>query len=281
MNPQLEAIRDQQKQSWNKFSSGWKKWDELTMEFLRPMGDSIIRHISPSGNHHVLDIAAGTGEPGLTIAAMIPDGRVTITDLSEHMLEIAAGNAAERSVHNVEIKACDVCQLPFADNSFDAISCRFGFMFFPDMQMAADEMTRVLKPGGRIATSVWNVPDKNFWITAIMGVIQKNLELPPPPPGAPGMFRCSRPGLLRELFEKAGLSGISETETTSVMKSGTTERYWEMMNDIGAPIVAALSKADDAMRQKIKEEVFAELNRKFPGKEVHIDASALVVCAQK
>lgn len=280
MNQQLEEIREQQKQSWNKFSAGWKKWDEMTMNFLKPMGDEIITSINPSGTSKVLDIAAGTGEPGLTIATMLDGGMVTITDLSEDMLAIAKENAERRGIHNIETTACDVCELPFTDNSFDAISCRFGFMFFPDMQLAANEMARVLKPGGRIATSVWNVPEKNFWVTATMGTINRNMELPPPPPGSPGMFRCAKPGLIKELFEKAGLKNVTEKEVASKLNSGTVENYWNMMTEIGAPIVAALSKADDAMHQKIKKEVFELVSQKYPG-NVAIDAGAIVISAEK
>ena len=223
MNQQLEEIREQQKQSWNKFSSGWKKWDDLTMDFLRPMGNEIIASINPSGRQYILDIAAGTGEPGLTIATMLNGGKVIITDLAEDMLVIARENAISRGISNIETSACDVCELPFADNSFDAISCRFGFMFFPDMQLAANEMARVLKPGGKIATSVWNIPEKNFWVTATMGTINKNMELPPPPPGAPGMFRCAKPGLMKEIFEKAGFKNITEKEVASKVNSGTVD----------------------------------------------------------
>ncbi|MBC7875452.1 MAG: class I SAM-dependent methyltransferase [Ferruginibacter sp.] len=280
MNQQLEEIREQQKQSWNKFSGGWKKWDDLTMDFLRPMGDEIISSIQPSGKDNILDLAAGTGEPGLTIATMLDGGKVTITDLSEDMLAIAKENATRRGITNIETKACDVCELPFADNSFDAISCRFGFMFFPDMQLAANEMHRVLKPGGKIATSVWNVPEKNFWVTAMMGTINKNMELPPPPPGSPGMFRCTIPGLMKEIFEKAGFKSIKEKEVASKLNSETTDTYWNMMTEIGAPIVAALSKADDAMREKIRKEVFELVNQKYPGK-VAIDAGAIVISAEK
>lgn len=280
MNQQLEEIREQQKQSWDKFSPGWKKWDELTMDFLKPMGDEIIASIKPSGNETILDIAAGTGEPGLTIATMLDGGKVTITDLSGDMLTIAKENATRRGIYNIETIACDVCELPFADNSFDAISCRFGFMFFPDMQLAADEMLRVLKPGGRIATSVWNAPEKNFWVTATMGTINKNMELPPPPPGAPGMFRCAKPGLMKEIFEKAGFKNVTEKEVPSKLNSGTVDTYWNMMTEIGAPIVAALSKADDAMRQKIKKEVFEQVRNKYPD-VVAIDASAMVISAGK
>ena len=280
MNQQQEEIREQQKQSWNKFSAGWKKWDDMTMDFLNPMGQEIIAGINPSGNELVLDIAAGTGEPGLTIASMIPGGKVTITDLSEDMLLIAKENAERRGITNVETMACDVCELPFADNSFDAISCRFGFMFFPDMQLAANEMLRVLKPGGRLATSVWNVPEKNFWVTAMMGTINKNMELPPPVPGAPGMFRCAKPGLMKDVFEKAGFKNIAEKEVASKLNSGTVEIYWNMMTEVGAPIVAALSKADDTLREKIKKEVVELVSQHYPG-HVSIDAGAIVISAKK
>ena len=280
MNQQQEEIREQQKQSWNKFSAGWKKWDDLTMDFLRPMGTEIIAAIKPAGNDVILDIAAGTGEPGLTIASMLNGGKVVITDLSEDMLMIAKENASGKKITNIETKACDVCELPFADNSFDAISCRFGFMFFPDMQLAADEMFRVLKHGGRVATSVWNIPEKNFWVTATMGTINKNMDLPQPPPGAPGMFRCCKPGLMKNIFEKAGFKNIMEKEVATTLNAGSAATYWNMMTEIGAPIVAALSKADDSLREKIKKEVLELVNQRYPG-NVSIDASAIVISAEK
>src|SRR5689334_15070109 len=121
MEKQLLEIRDQQKESWNKFSPGWKKWDELVMDLLGPMGKEIIAQIKPSGKDVVLDIAAGTGEPGLSIATLLTGGKVVITDLAEDMLKVAKENAAARNITNVEFVACDVSELPFADNSFDAI----------------------------------------------------------------------------------------------------------------------------------------------------------------
>jgi len=281
MEQQLEQIREQQRESWNKFSPGWKKWDELFMDFLKPMGTEIIRLINPKDTDVVLDVAAGTGEPGLTIASRLEGGKVIITDLAEDMLEIARKNAILRGINNIETRACDVCELPFEDNTFDAISCRFGFMFFPDMLLAAKEMVRVLKPGGRIATSVWNVPEKNFWITAIMGTINKNMELPAPPPGAPGMFRCAKDGLISGLFLQAGLKNISVEEVAGRLNCKTADVYWNVMTDVGAPIVAALSKADDAMKEKIKKEVYQVVNQKYPDGNILIDSSALVIYGKK
>ncbi len=281
MEQQLEEIREQQKAAWNKFSPGWKKWDDLMMDFLKPKGDEIIRLIDPKGADVVLDIASGTGEPGLTIATMLKGGKVVITDLSEDMLAIARENAAKRGITNIETVACDVSELPFADNTFDAISCRFGFMFFPDMLLAAKEMARVLKPGGRIATSVWNVPEQNFWVTAIGGTINKNMELAPPAPGAPGMFRCAKSGLIQDLFIQAGLKNTSEKAIAGKLKCVTTNVYWNMMTEVAAPFVAALSKADDAMKAKIKDEVYTLVSEKYPDGNVIIDSNALIIYGEK
>lgn len=281
MEQQLEQIRDQQKAAWNRFSPGWKKWDELFMDFLKPNGDEIIRMLNLKDNDVVLDVAAGTGEPGLTIASKLTTGKVVITDLAEDMLEIARENATERGIKNIETLACDVTELPFPDNTFDAISCRFGFMFFPDMLLAAKEMARVLKPGGRIATSVWNVPEKNFWIMAIMGTINKNMVLPPPPAGAPGMFRCSKEGLISGIFGQAGLKNISVKEVAGKMNCKTTDVYWNSMNEVAAPVVAALSSADEAMKEKIKQEVYQAVHQKYPEGKVFIDSSSLVIYGEK
>ncbi|MFT3934659.1 MAG: class I SAM-dependent methyltransferase [Chitinophagaceae bacterium] len=281
MNEQQTAIREQQKQSWNNFSGGWKKWDAINMDFLEPIGKEIITAVHPSGKDNVLDIAAGTGEPGLTIAAMLQGGKVTITDLSPDMLVVAEQNAENKGIINIETLACDVCELPFADNSFDVVTCRMGFMFFPDMQLAANEIYRVLKKGGRFATSVWNTPDKNFWVTAMMSTIAKYIQTPPPPPGAPGMFRCAAPGLIKGILEQAGFKNVTEKVVSAQMHSGTIDNYWNMLTEVGAPIVAALSKADDTTKQKIKDEVYGLLQEKFGTGTVAIDASALLLSGEK
>jgi SAM-dependent methyltransferase len=250
------------------------------MNFLKPMGDEIIRLIKPKDIDMVLDVASGTGEPGLTIAAMLRGGMVVVTDLAEGMLEVARENAARRGIKNIKFFTGDVSELPFPDSSFDSISCRFGFMFFPDMLLAAKEMTRVLKPGGRIATAVWNVPEKNFWAAAILNVINKNMQLIPPPPGAPGLFRCAGSGFIAEQFKQAGLKNISEIEVNGKLNIGNTETYWNFMTEVVAPVVAALGKADDTMKARIKGEVF-ELIDRYLKEKVAIDSSALVIYGEK
>ncbi|WP_163409045.1 class I SAM-dependent methyltransferase [Flavobacterium ajazii] len=281
MEAQLQEIREQQKASWNKFSPGWKKWDHEILDFMRPFADEIINSINPRGSDVILDVAAGTGEPGLSIAAMLSDGKVVITDLADDMLTIARENAFKKGITNVEFQACDVTELPFYDNTFDAVSCRMGFMFFPDMLLVTKEMFRVLKPGGRIAIAVWSGSEKNFWVTAIGGTINRNMQLVPPSPEAPGMFRCSKSGLMTDIFEQAGFKDVAEKELTGRLNCGTAEVYWDMMTEIAAPFVAALSNADEVMREKIKQEVFILINQKFPNENVIIDGNALVIAARK
>jgi len=281
MEHQLEEIREQQKASWNAFSIGWQKWDCLLMGFSKPMGNEIIRMLNPKDADIVLDVASGTGEPGLSIAKKLSGGKVVISDLSEKMIQIAQGKAARSGIENIETAVCDVCELPFPDNTFDAISCRFGFMFFPDMLLAAKEMMRVLKPGGRVATAVWNIPEKNFWVTAFSSVIGKNMQLPSPPPGAPGMFRCAESGLIQNLFQQAGFKNTSETEVNGKLKCGTTDVYWNLMTEVAAPVVAALTKADDVTKEKIKREVYQVITERYPDGNIRIDSSALVIYGEK
>ena len=96
---------------------------------------------------------------------------------------------------------CSADYLPFGDAAFDSITVRFGYMFFPDVARATAEFARVLKPGGRLCSSVWVRPEENPWTAIVMQAIAA--EAPPDPDG-PGMFRCAAPGYLSARYEAAG-----------------------------------------------------------------------------
>ncbi len=281
MDTQLQAIRDQQKETWNKFSGGWKKWNDFNMNFLKPMGDAIIKALAIQSNDIVLDIASGTGEPAFTIAEMVKNGEVYATDVSDKMLTVAREFADENDIENIEFKVADVSDLPFEDNFFDKISCRMGFMFFPDMQMAANEMFRVCKDDGKAATSVWAAPENNEWITIMMKVLSGNIEMPQPPAGAPGMFRCAKPGLIKEMFEEAGFKNVKEEIIHGEVKYDSADQYWQNMTDIAAPVVGALSKADEATRKKIREEVYNVCNNKIVNGKLVMHFASIIVSAEK
>src|SRR5439155_5325472 len=104
----------------------------------------------------VLDLASGTGEPALTLAPLVlPGGTVTATDLLPEILAVAEEQAAQQGRANLRCGVADAGDLPFADASFDRVTCRFGVMFFPDVPRALREVCRVLRPGGRAAFTAW------------------------------------------------------------------------------------------------------------------------------
>jgi ubiquinone/menaquinone biosynthesis C-methylase UbiE len=251
----FDRIRDQQRDAWDEFSAGWKKWDELVLGWLAPFGAAMIRQASLRDDSHVLDVAAGTGEPGLTVATLVPAGRVTVTDLSEGMLAVAAEAAARRGLDNLETRACDAGALPFDDASFDAVLCRFGFMFFPDVAGAARELARVAKPGARVCAAVWSAPELNPWATTMLGAIGRRVPAPPPQPDSPGLFRCAPEGYLRRVFADAGLQEIAEEEVSSDLVLADPEQYWSFMNDVSAPVAGRLATVEQAAREEIHAEV--------------------------
>jgi SAM-dependent methyltransferase len=259
--PSLDEIREAQRQSWDKFSAGWEKWDDYVLTFLRPTGDTMINALDIRDDTSHLDVAAGTGEPGLTIAAMAPKGRTVITDLAPGMLEVASKHAAQRGLSNVEIKEASADALPFDDASFDSVTIRFGFMFFPDVQACANEVSRVVKPGGKVAASVWAAPDGNPWVAIPLRNTMGELGIDPPPPDAPGMFRCAAPGYVTKLFEAAGLRDIEEIEVTGTQPPRALEDSWNMMTDVAAPIAGALANATPEQVERIRTKTLDDLRQ--------------------
>ena len=277
MPSNLDTIRDQQRETWDRFSAGWRKWDGMVLGWLAPFGEAMIRQVDPQEDFRILDIASGTGEPGLTAAALVPKGAVTVTDLSERMLAVAAENAARRGLRNFETRACDAGALPFADESFDAVLCRFGFMFVPDVGSAARECARVAKRGARVSAAVWSAPEKNPWAMTILGTIARHGEMPAPPPDSPGLFRCSSEGVMRAAFVEAGLYDIREEEVSSLMVHESPEQYWQFMTEIAAPVAAALAKADEAARERIRVDVLDLARRSMRDGTVRMLSTAIVI----
>ena len=99
----------------------------------------------------------------------------------------------------------DAASLTLADASVDGVLCRWGLMLVPDMDAAAREIVRVVRPGGRAALAVWADPDANDWMTATGRAALELGLMERPDPDAPGPFRLSAPGRLAAVLEAAGL----------------------------------------------------------------------------
>src|SRR4051794_27831801 len=113
--PTADEIRDAQRATWAGLSGGWEKWDRVIMDQLGPVGAAMIERLDMGEHQQHLDIASGTGEPGLSIARRSPKGRVVLTDLVPEMLNVAARRAGAQGIANVETMVCSADDLPFGD----------------------------------------------------------------------------------------------------------------------------------------------------------------------
>jgi len=255
MEANLESLRAQQREAWDQFSPGWNKWDRFLMEWLQPLGEELINSSGIVDGIMVLDVATGTGEPGLMIAERFPNTQVSGIDISAEMLKVAKVKAASRGLTNYENFVSDEASLPFGDDHFDAVVCRLGLMFFADMSIGIREMKRVLKPGKQVALTVWGPKADNPWAPTIGSVVQEVLNLTPPPPEAPGIFRCEEKGMVAELLSQEGFVDIEERELKGTRAYESPERYWEMMTEVAAPISMALESAHETQIELIERRV--------------------------
>lgn len=116
--------------------------------------DDIARRAASYAPKRILETAAGTGIVTRRLRDLIPQAQITATDLNAPMLEWAAKKFEPGEA--IEFRPADAMALPFADNSFDAMVCQFGVMFYPDKAKSYQEAYRVLAPGGRYIFNVWD-----------------------------------------------------------------------------------------------------------------------------
>ncbi len=257
--PSAEEIEQAQRMTWAALAVGWDKWEHVITDQLAPVGQAIIGGLDVRAGHRYLDIASGTGEPALSIARLAGDGHVVLTDLAPEMLQVAQRRADELGITNIETRVAGADELPFDDATFDGVSVRFGYMFFPDLARATAEFVRVLKPGGRLCASVWTRPEGNPWTSIPMSAINAETALPAVEPEAPSMFRLAAPGAVSALYDAAGLQDVAEWDVEIVLTTATPEQYWAVISEHVSSAVAALGGLDEPARERIAATVTADV----------------------
>ena len=272
--PDPDEIRRAQRTAWTGLAAGWEKWDAVITDQLAPVGDAMIARLDLADDQRHLDIASGTGEPGLSIARRVPRGRVVLTDLVPDMLAIATRRAEAEGITNVETEVCSAEDLPFEDQSFDSVSVRFGYMFFPDLGAATAEFARVLRPGGHLCSSVWVDPDANPWTAIAMRAIATEVALAPPDPDGPNMFRCAAPHAVSARYERAGFGQVDEWDVEVALVTRSPEEYWAMISEHVSLAVAALAQVDEPARERIRASAIAAVRPYESAGEVRVPGRA-------
>jgi SAM-dependent methyltransferase len=133
---------------------------------MAPLVASLIESAGLRPGESVLDIATGTGFVARAAAPLVGTvGRVTAADLNPDMIAMAQAACADVRPA-IEFTVAPADALPFPDASFDAVLCQQGMQFFPDLDAAVAEAVRVLRPGGRLAATVWAPMHESPWMAA-------------------------------------------------------------------------------------------------------------------
>jgi len=145
---------------------------------FEPYASGLSARLAAKRPTSVLEIAAGTGVVTRAMAAVLPETvSIIATDLNQPMLDCAASRSKTRSV---QWRQADAMNLPFEDESFDAVVCQFGVMFFPDRPKAYAEARRVLKPGGIFLFNAWDRIEENEFADVVTSALQTCFPADPP-----------------------------------------------------------------------------------------------------
>lgn len=156
----------------------------LSMGIDTQWRNRVVKTIAKKQPKTILDVATGTGDLAIALAGKNPQAKITGFDLSAGMLEHGRVKVANKNLSNqIEMIQGDAENMPFEDNSFDAITVAFGVRNFETLTKGLNEIHRVLKPGGTFIILEFSQPEKfpmkqlyNFYFKNILPVIGKTFS---------------------------------------------------------------------------------------------------------
>ena len=254
-----------------------EKWKEKSAAMGREVTLALVEYAGPKPGMRVLDLAAGTGEPAISIASrMAGTGEVVAADLSAELLEIASTRAGHRQLTNFTTQVADAHQLPFDDKSFDLATSRFGVMFFSNAPKALSELRRVLKPGARACFAAWGPFDQPYW-SSTMGVVLEQVGGPALEPGGPDPFRFAQPGSLSAALAESGFQAVQEeARTVPWTWPGKPEEVWEQAKAVTTPFRALLARVPKGEWERVDRDVYAAIQRHVKDGEIRFGATIVL-----
>ena len=210
---EVEDYRRTSHEVWEAMAPGWERWRAQLADALTPVREWLIGELGPRPGETVLELGAGTGETGFEAAAILgQDGRLLSTDFSPEMVEVARRRGTELGLGNVDYRVIDAERIELDSGSVDGVLCQSTYMLVADPAAALAETRRVLRPGGRLALSVWGAPERNPWASIGGMILVERGHMPPPEPGAPGVFSMASEERTRGLLDGAGFGSVRTEE---------------------------------------------------------------------
>ncbi len=262
----LTAVKEKQHATW---SSGDYAVIGTTLQL---MGEQLCEAIDLSAGWKVLDIAAGNGNAAL--AAARRGCEVVATDYVEGLLD-RAGRRAEADGLAITTKVADAEDLPFADGTFDAVLSTVGVMFTPNPRRAADQLTRVVRPGGHIGLANWT---PEGFVGQMFKIIGGHV---PPPAGVPSPLQWGTEAGVDTLL--GAECDVETTRRSFTFRYRSAHDFFETFGAFYGPIVKALAALDESGRASLRDQLVGlaeDLNRN-ENDALTIDSEYLEVVATR
>jgi len=254
-----------------------EKWKAKSALLGNAVTEALVEYSRPLPDMLVLDLASGTGEPGISLAQRVaPRGSVTAVDQSSELLEIAAERARNKKLLNFATQQADAHQLPFDDRSFDLATCRFGVMFFSDAQRALAELHRVLRPGARACFAAWGPMEQPYW-QSTMKIVHEHAGGAMVSAGGADPFRFSAAGSLSRVLSAAGFREVEEsTRRLPWTWPGEAEEVFDYACAVAAPFRPMLERVRVEEWPAIRAEAKAAIERYRVGDEIRFGADVVL-----
>lgn len=243
--PDLVALKARQQAAW---SSGNYAVIGATLQIV---AEELCEALDLHAGAKVLDVAAGNGIA--TLAAARRWCNVTSTDFVPSLLDRGRARATAEGLR-VDFKEADAEALPFADNTFDAVTSTFGVMFTPNQDRAAAELVRACKSGGRIGLANWT-PDG--FVGGMFKTLGKYL---PPPAGAKSPLLWGTRGRLDELFGRSAAAIAAEPRYFN-FRYRSAEHFVDVFRAYYGPLHKAFAALDTAGQNDLEADLIALIAR--------------------
>jgi SAM-dependent methyltransferase len=255
---QPQEARQRSRATWDAVATGWYTQRQEIWESTRPLSEWMIRKLDPQPGDTILELAAGLGDTGLRAARLVGEsGRVIITDFAPEMIAAARRRAQELGVENAEFRMLDAERMELETDSVDGVLCRLGYMLMIDPAAAFAETRRVLRPGGRLAFSVWAAPERNPALSLTGRILVELGHIAPPDPEAPGPFFMADTARIRELVVEAGFAEPEIEEVHFRSRFANQDAYWRFLIETSAsvsPVLRSLPpEAQGTVRERVHE----------------------------
>jgi ubiquinone/menaquinone biosynthesis C-methylase UbiE len=248
----FDRVRREQREFWNNAAPGWKQMWTALDHAAQHVSDRLVELARIKPGDRVLDIATGSGEPGLTAARKVgANGLVIATDQSTAMLDLARERLATLGLPNVRFVETDAESLTVNERDFNAAICRWGLMFVPDLDAVTRRIAQLLVAGGIFATSVWGPAEKVPMIAAGDDQVRALANLPAPPPGAPSPLKLADTRPLERALANAGFKDIRVEPINVRFKFDSPEAFTEQRRAMSTPFRTMLEKQTPELQRKI------------------------------